>query len=159
MIDVVRPGDTDGQGTPDCKPCSCVSAAQRRMPADGLATDGIMRADAVALLLPLLCGACTGHGSEAHRAELADFIGISEAELGRRLGQADEVSGNITQKFVVYRNIDARYVNPTAGYRYDHDYNAGFGRPPAIAEFNCRVTFAVENGLVRAYDLAGNGCR
>jgi hypothetical protein len=118
----------------------------------------IVRAGAAALLLPPLCGACTGHGSETHRAELSDFVGFSEADLKRRLGQPDESSGNMTHKFVVYHSVDARYVNPTAGYYYDHDYNVGFGRPPAVAEFNCRVTFVIEKGLVRAYNLAGNGC-
>jgi hypothetical protein len=49
-------------------------------------------------------------------------------------------------------------VSPSAGYHYDHDYHYGFGRAPAIAEFNCKTTLVIENGRVRAYDLTGNGC-
>jgi hypothetical protein len=112
-----------------------------------------------AALLPPLLGGCTGHGSEAHRADLSKLVGISEAELVRRLGQPDSSSGDPRQKFLVYDHADARYVNPSAGYRYDHDYKYGFGRAPAIAEFNCNTTFVIESGLVRAYDLTGNGCR
>ena len=41
---------------------------------------------------------------------------------------------------------------------YDHDYHYGFGRAPAIAEFDWKTTFVVENGRVRAYDLTGTGC-
>jgi hypothetical protein len=132
-----------------------------------LMSTGMMRAivslpslvQCVALLLPLLACGCTGHGSEAHRADLSKLVGISEAELVRRLGQPDSSSGDPSQKFVVYNHADARYVNPSAGYRYDHDYKYGFGRAPAIAEFNCSMTFVIESGLVRAYDLTGNGCR
>ena len=103
----------------------------------------------IALALPLIAAGCTGHGSEAHRAELAKWIGASEAELRDRLGPPDASSGELNQKFLVYKNIDARYVNPAAGYRYDHNIGHGFGRPPAIAEFNCNTTFVIENGRVR----------
>jgi hypothetical protein len=113
----------------------------------------------VTLLLLLFAGGCTGHGSESHRADLARFVGISEAELVRRLGQPDSSSGDEGQKFVTYHNVDARYINPAAGYRYDHDDRPVFGRAPAIAEFNCETTFVIDNGRVRAYDLTGNGCR
>jgi hypothetical protein len=85
----------------------------------------------VALLLA--CG-CTGHGSEQHRADLSKLVGISEAELERRLGQPDSSSGDVSQKFLVYDHIHARYVNPAVGYRYDHDYPTALGRAPAIAE-------------------------
>ena len=108
--------------------------------------------------MALLVEGCTGHGSEAHRAELSNWVGISEAELTRRLGQPDGISGDASQKLVVYNNVDARYVNPSAGYHYDHDYRYGFGRAPAIAEFSCKTTFVIENGRVRAYDLSGTGC-
>jgi hypothetical protein len=117
-----------------------------------------MRYDAV-LVLPLLACSCTGHGSEAHRADLSRLVGISEAELVRRLGQPDSSSGDPSQKFVVYDHDDAGYVNPSAGYHYDHDFRYSFGRAPAIAEFNCKTTFVIEGGLVRAFDLTGNGCR
>ena len=109
--------------------------------------------------LALLVFGCTGHGSESHRAELSSFVGLSEAELVRRLGQPDASSGNVGQQFLVFNNIDARYVNPSAGYHYDHDNSYSSGRAPAIAEFNCKTTFVIENGRVRAYDLTGNGCR
>ncbi len=117
-----------------------------------------MKRRVIPSLALLVCG-CTGHGSESHRAELSKFIGMSEAELVRRLGQPDESSGDVRQGFVIYDNVDARYVNASAGYHYDHDYRYGFGRAPAIAEFNCKTTFVIENGRVRAYDLTGNGCR
>lgn len=116
-----------------------------------------MRWTAALLLSSLVCG-CTRHGSEAHRAGLSRWIGISETELTNRLGQPDATSGDVSQKFVIYNDTDARYVNPSAGYRYDHDHPHGFGRPPAIAEFNCKTTFVLENERVRAYDLTGNGC-
>ena len=83
---------------------------------------------------------------------------MTEAELVGRLGQPNSSSGDVSQKFFVYDNIDARYVNASAGYRYDHDYGYSFGRAPAIAEFNCKTTFVIENGRVRAYDLSGTGC-
>jgi hypothetical protein len=110
----------------------------------------------VALLLA--CG-CTGHGSEQRRADLSRLVGISEAELEQRLGQPDSSSGDVSQKFLVYDHIDARYVNPAVGYRYDHDYPTALGRAPAIAEFNCKTTFVIGSGRVLAYDLTGNGCR
>ena len=112
----------------------------------------------IGFVLPLLACGCTGHGSEAHRADLAKWVGISETELVRRLGPPDASSGDVSQKFLVYSNVDARYVSPSAGYHYDHDYHYGFGRAPAIAEFNCKTTLVIENGRVRAYDLTGNGC-
>jgi hypothetical protein len=84
---------------------------------------------------------------------------MSETELVRRLGQPDSSSGDVSQQFIVFNNVDARYVDSAAGYRYDHDYHHGSGSTPAIAEFNCKTTFVIENGRVRAYDLTGNGCR
>jgi hypothetical protein len=108
--------------------------------------------------LSLVACGCTGHGSEAHRTDLAKLVGMTETELVRRLGQPDSSSGDISQKFLVYDNIDARYVHASAGYRYDHDYGYSFGRAPAIAEFNCKTTFVIVSGRVRAYDLTGNGC-
>ena len=109
----------------------------------------------VGFVLPSLACGCTGHGSEAHRADLAKWVGISETELVRRLGRPDASSGDVSQKFLVYSNVDARYVSPSAGYHYDQDCHYGFGRAPAIAEFNCKTTFVIENGRVRAYDLSG----
>jgi hypothetical protein len=109
------------------------------------------------LAVLLVCG-CTGHGSDQHRADLSKLVGISEAELVRCLGQPDSSSGDLSQKFLVYDKVDAQYVNPSAGYRYDHNYQSSFGRPPAIAEFNCRTTFVIGNGRVLAYDLTGNNC-
>src|SRR3954447_9670089 len=99
-----------------------------------------------ALLLTWLACGCTSHGSEAQRAELSKFVGIGEAELVRRLGQPDSSSGDPSQKFVTYDHADARYVNPSAGYHYDHDFHCGFGRAPAIAEFNCKTTFVIDKG-------------
>jgi hypothetical protein len=116
-----------------------------------------MRWGAAIVLSVFACG-CTGHGSEAHRAELSKWVGISEAELIRGLGQPDASSGDVSQKFLVYSNVDARYVNPSAGYHYDYGYHYSLGRPPAIAEFNCKTTFVIANGRVRAFDLTGNGC-
>lgn len=87
------------------------------------------------------------------------MVGISEAELKRRLGQPDASSGDVSQEFLVYDHIDARYTNPAVGYRYDHDYPTALGRAPATAEFNCKTTFVVGSGRVLAYDLTGNGCR
>jgi hypothetical protein len=84
---------------------------------------------------------------------------MSKAELVQRLGQPDASSGNTSQEFLVYDNLDARYVNASSGYRYDNDDHYGFGRPPAIAEFKCKTTFVIEDRRVRAYDLTGNGCR
>ena len=113
-----------------------------------------------ALFLAACLAACTGgHGSGPHRAELAGFVGISRDELVRRLGQPSAVSGGPDQQFLRYDNLDARYVHPSAGYRYDHGLAGGFDRPPAIASFDCRTIFALENGRVRAFDLTGNGCR
>lgn len=87
------------------------------------------------------------------------LVGISEAELTRRLGQPDEQSGDVAQRFLTYDNVDARYIRTLAGYHYDYGYFTGVGPPPARAEFRCRTTFVVADGRVRAYDLRGNGCR
>lgn len=95
-----------------------------------------MRWTAALLLSLLVCG-CTRHGSEAHRAGLSRWIGISETELTNRLGQPDATSGDVSQKFVIYNNTDARYVN-SAGYRYDHDHPHGFGRPPRLPSLTAR---------------------
>ncbi len=105
----------------------------------------------------LLAG-CAAARPPSHAADIEDLVGLSEAALISRLGQPDDRSGDISQSFLIYNHIDARYVHPSAGYRYDHSYDVGIGRPPSIASFDCRSTFVVRDGVVQAYDLSGIGC-
>jgi hypothetical protein len=111
------------------------------------------------LSLFLFLSGCTGgHGSAAYRAELSTLIGLKEGELVQRLGQPTSTSQSLGQKFLVYRDLDSSYVNPAAGYRYDHNDYPILAPPPSRAEFNCRTTFSLENGRVTAFDLQGIGC-
>ena len=108
----------------------------------------------------LLSGCTGGHGSEAHRAQLAALVGTSRAALLHRFGPPSDESTDADQSFLVWDNLELDYVSASAGYFYDHGaLYGGHTAQPAAARFDCRTTFVLVHDRATAYNLSGVGCR
>jgi hypothetical protein len=102
---------------------------------------------AVLLAVPLALPACSRDASETRppalssAASLSSLIGVSEADLVRRLGPPTRSFESPKGRYVVYERTDI--------WRTGH-------RLPAT--FSCRTTFILDAGHVWSFDRTGAGC-
>jgi hypothetical protein len=113
------------------------------------------------LLLPLLIAACAGsskamdqqarYGATDQQARYGAMVGRSEADLTRSFGLPTRRENIEGHAFLIYEQSDVWSGNG-GGTR-----SRPAGRSGAVA-FECRATFVVVAGVIRAYSLSGSGC-
>jgi hypothetical protein len=113
------------------------------------------------LLLSLLITACAGsgkamdqqarYGATDQQARYGAMVGRSEADLTRSFGLPTRRENIEGHAFLIYEQSDVWSGNG-GGTR-----SRPAGRSGAVA-FECRATFVVVAGVIRAYSLSGSGC-
>jgi hypothetical protein len=104
------------------------------------------------LLLSLLITACAGSGKAMdQQARYGAMVGRSEADLTRSFGLPTRRENIEGHAFLIYEQSDVWSGNG-GGTR-----SRPAGRSGAVA-FECRATFVVVAGVIRAYSLSGSGC-
>lgn len=109
------------------------------------------------LLLPLVLGACAVGPTLSQR--LSTFIGRSEGELVSSMGvpvRSYETEGRRFLQFERRSTVAVSQPDPFYGYGYWR-YRPWMN-PPAYAELQCDITFALRNQRVESFTLNGEGC-
>jgi hypothetical protein len=112
------------------------------------------------ILLLLLSGCANLAEMRAERdAQLASFIGQSEADLVRALGVPSRQFDADGHRFLAYVERRVELVPgsiPFRPYRFGYGYGPGF--PPQAIERSCETTFEVVTGKVLSYAIRGDAC-
>jgi hypothetical protein len=90
-------------------------------------------------------------------ALLRSLIGKDEATVEQSVGLPDERESNGVQTFLRYRSIDSwRTSSRPDGFRGTSSGPDAFrGR----VNFDCLTTLVLRDGILRAYEQNGSGCR
>ena len=112
------------------------------------------------VLLTLLAGCASFADQRAAReAELASYIGQSEADLVRSLGVPSRTLNTDGHRFLAYLDRRVDFVpgySPFRPYRFGFGYGPAF--PPQAIERSCETTFEIADGKVASFALRGNAC-
>jgi hypothetical protein len=111
---------------------------------------------AVLILSLIALGGCADQLA-VRQAQLAPFVGGSEANLVQQMGVPTRTYEAQGMKFLAY---DQGSVEVIPGYPYGPPYWgwSGGAFPPQVVNLVCETTFTVADGVVRSFVLRGNAC-
>jgi hypothetical protein len=91
------------------------------------------------------------------QAELSQWIGQPEAQLVAAMGAPHRAYDSGGVKFLTYEDV---YVHegPTGPYYFGPGPAAPTGFSGVIYRTVCDTTFTIEDGVVKAFSLRGDGC-
>ena len=110
----------------------------------------------------LLLGACTTAQDAQRPNRISSLIGADEPAVIRALGPPDSSFQQGPLRVLEYDSLDVEELGHL--YPFQPPIFAMPGLPVSegggfqTAEFNCRVTFTLEAGIVRSFDRRGAGC-
>ena len=118
----------------------------------------------IAALATLLIGVVASAGAARAAPEDVDallrgLIGKDERTITQKFGLPDAVERNGVQTFLRYHNFD---FWRTTGAPYPFGYSQGYSGALGFrdrANFECLTTLVLTDGVLRAYNRQGNGCR
>jgi hypothetical protein len=115
-----------------------------------------MRFLSAAAMVVLVAG-CTS--TAERQARNAQFVGRPATELAKVMGPPARIQEAGTTEFLTYQDWHKQTVpgNPFCFGPGPFCGGGGFP-PPRMAPLVCNSTFAVSGGVVRGYNVGGDGC-
>jgi hypothetical protein len=119
-------------------------------------------ARAVAILVVVLLAGCSGTGTRL--ALLDSLVDQDEQVVVQRLGAPTRVLTEGDTRILVYEQGTISWGGPRGSGRGNTEFSLPYrgtesaGRPANVAGRGCQTQIMVQDGVVRAFALAGNSC-